>query len=123
MLAGEWPEGGTVQARLSSLLRDLAHHDKDDLSHARGYDLGGGYCLLSVTKKLKPCQEEGQEQQNGGTGEGEESVLGYAHVEANNAAAGVDAFGGGLVGVVTSVVVAGARAGRSPHATAGAELC
>ena len=76
MLAAEWPGGGCMQARLSALCRLE--------QQSRGGKVGGGYCLLS-----------------------EEEVLGYARVEPSaESSTGVDSFGGGLVGIVTSVIIA-----------------
>lgn len=76
-------KGGDVTARMSSFKRD-----------SRTAGGGVGYCLLAV---------EGERE--------EEEVVGYARIEPSNAAASVDAFGGGKVGIVTSVVIAAAWRG------------
>ena len=85
MLAYEWPEGGGKSARLSSLKRDS------------GGVMGGGYCLV-IAREGGECVSEV-------VSEGEVEVVGYAKVEASKST-GVDSFGNGVVGIVTSVVVA-----------------
>lgn len=94
ILENEWPRGGAREPLLKRLITECPFKKKNAVENTFEKKHFGGFCLCRTKSK------------------GVKEVLGFARLEPNSATSSLDSFGGGVVGIITSVVVAESCRGK-----------